>query len=92
MTKNYMQNRELSWLNFNDRVLDEADDKTVPIGERLKFISIFSNNLDEFLMIRVGGLFDKLITEADKTDKAGMTAEDQINAIYLKLGDRKSVV
>lgn len=86
MTKNYMQNRELSWLNFNDRVLDEADDKTVPIGERLKFISIFSNNLDEFLMIRVGGLFDKLITEADKTDKAGMTAEDQINAIYLKLG------
>ncbi|WP_044149921.1 polyphosphate kinase 1 [Candidatus Epulonipiscium viviparus] len=86
MTRNYMQNRELSWLNFNDRVLDEADDKTVPIGERLKFISIFSNNLDEFVMIRVGGLFDQLITDANKKDKTGMTAEDQLNAIYLKLG------
>ncbi|OON97648.1 MAG: polyphosphate kinase 1 [Candidatus Epulonipiscioides saccharophilum] len=86
MSKIYMQNRELSWLNFNDRVLDEAGDKMVPIGERLNFISIFSNNLDEFLMIRVGSLFDQLITDEDRTDKTGMTAQEQINAIYLKLG------
>ncbi len=54
----YTQNRELSWLRFDNRVLDEAFDETVPLFERLKFVSIFESNLDEFLMVRVGGLSD----------------------------------
>ena len=54
----YTQNRELSWLRFDDRVLSEAYDETVPLFERLKFAAIFQSNLDEFFMIRVGGLSD----------------------------------
>lgn len=54
----YTQNRELSWLRFNDSVLSEAMDESVPLLERLKFISIFTSNLDEFFMIRVGSLHD----------------------------------
>ncbi|OOB79660.1 MAG: polyphosphate kinase 1 [Epulopiscium sp. Nuni2H_MBin003] len=84
--KDYMQNRELSWLNFNDRVLDEAHDSTVPVGDRLRFISIFSNNLDEFLMTRLGNLFDQLIMGDEHLDKkTGMTAQEQIDAVYSKL-------
>ena len=54
----YTQNRELSWLRFNQRVLEEARDETVPLMERMKFVAIFTSNLDEFFMIRVGSLYD----------------------------------
>ncbi len=81
--KCYTQNRELSWILFNERVLDEADDNTVPLLERLKFVSIFINNLDEFFMIRVGSLFDLSIMLGDKRDnKTGMTPKEQLNEIY----------
>ena len=55
---NYTQNRELSWLRFDQRVLEEARDKSVPLLERMKFVAIFTSNLDEFFMIRVGSLYD----------------------------------
>lgn len=61
----YTQNRELSWLGFNKRVLEEASDATVPLLERLKFISIFTSNLDEFFMVRVGSLFDLSVIAPD---------------------------
>lgn len=79
----YTQNRELSWLKFNERVLDEASDKSVPLLERLLFTSIFNDNLDEFFMIRVGSLFDLSIVDKDTIDnKSGMTPGEQLNKIY----------
>ena len=79
----YTQNRELSWLQFNARVLAEAQDENVPLLERLKFLSIFTSNLDEFYMIRVGSLGD--IAAVDKTgvdNKSGLTAREQLERIY----------
>ncbi len=78
-------NRELSWLSFNERVLEEATDKSNPLLERLKFLSIFCSNLDEFFMVRVGGLFDQSLTGLVGTDTiTDMTADEQLSAIYKK--------
>ncbi len=78
----YTQNRELSWLKFNQRVLEEARDITVPLLERMKFVAIFTSNLDEFFMIRVGSLFDMAHTDAQARDsRSGMTPGEQIEKI-----------
>lgn len=79
----YTQNRELSWLRFNQRVLEEAADPSVPAMERLKFVSIFSSNLDEFFMVRVGSLFDLArMTPNDTDNKTGWTPAEQLHHIY----------
>lgn len=82
-TSNYTQNRELSWLRFNQRVLEEARDQSVPLLERMKFVAIFISNLDEFFMIRVGSLYDMaFVDNKTKDSKSGLTAEEQLTAIY----------
>ena len=79
----YTQNRELSWLRFNQRVLEEARDEKVPLMERMKFVAIFTSNLDEFFMIRVGSLYDMAAVDNKKKDtRSGMTPKEQISAIY----------
>lgn len=79
----YTQNRELSWLKFNERVLEEAADETVPLLEQLKFISIFTSNLDEFFMIRVGSLTDLALLEEEPVDnKTGETPREQLRHIF----------
>lgn len=76
-------NRELSWLRFNDRVLNEAKDTTVPLLERLKSVYFFSSNLEEFFRVRVGSLWDMKNAKVDKIDnKSGMTPAEQMEAIY----------
>ena len=96
--KDIFINRELSWLEFDRRVLDLAKDKTVPVGEQLKFASIYASNLDEFFMVRVGSLYDRtLVGGSEKENKTGMTPAQQLAAIMPKVADlqqqdRKSVV
>ena len=81
----YLQNRELSWLTFNERVLDQGADETVPLLERLNFISIFWSNLQEFFMVRVGSLTDLSLVKKHITDsKSGMTPSEQLEAIYTR--------
>lgn len=83
----YYVNRELSWLKFNERVLSEARDKSIPLFERLKFLSITSSNLDEFFMIRVASLKDQVHAKYTKQDIAGMTPKEQLKEISIRTHD-----
>ena len=79
----YTQNRELSWLKFNHRVLEEAADPSVPLVERFRFLSIFTSNLDEFFMVRVGSLFDlSIMTPKERENKSGKTPAEQLELIF----------
>ena len=82
MAKAFYDNRELSWLKFNARVLEESTDEQTPIFERLRFVQIFCSNLDEFFMIRVGSLHDKMLYDPkDRDSKTNMTAKEQLSEI-----------
>ena len=84
--ENIYVNRELSWLMFNERVLQEARCEDTPLFERLRFVSIFSSNLDEFFMVRVGSLIDQmLLKDKTKDGKTKMTPKEQLSAIYLRV-------
>ena len=86
MIKKVYDNRELSWLKFNKRVLEEAEDISVPLMERLSFISIFSSNLDEFFMVRVGSLHDKMLIDDSMRDgKTQLRPSEQLDRIFSKV-------
>jgi polyphosphate kinase len=83
--KTHFINRELSWLDFNSRVLDQAFDRSNPLLERLKFMAIFSNNLDEFFMVRVAGVRQHFEAEDTKKDPAGLTPAEQLTLIHARI-------
>lgn len=92
----YMMNRELSWLKFNERVLNEAGNPKVPLAERLTFVSIYQSNLDEFYRVRVGTLMDQMdVSEVVRENKTNMTSEEQVKAIIRAtrvLEEKKTVI
>lgn len=96
MSQQVYMNRELSWLKFNERVLEEAENKKVPLCERLTFASIYQSNLDEFFRVRVGSLVDQMLLGGKIRDnKTKMTAKEQIQAVLhqvTKLNRRKDAV
>ena len=83
----YFTNRELSWLKFNIRVLNEAEDDDVKLFERLKFLSITSSNLDEFFMVRIASLKDMVDADYKKKDISGMSAEKQLGILTKETPD-----
>lgn len=86
-------NRELSWLEFNRRVLDLSREKSVPLGEQLNFASIYVSNLDEFIMVRVGSLSDQALLHKEITEnKTGMTPKQQLKAIFPKIRDLQGIL
>ena len=86
-------NRELSWLDFDSRVLALAKEKNVPLGERLKFAAIFGSNMDEFFMVRVGSLYDQTLLKNNKLDiVTHMTAAEQIAAITPRVAELQANV
>ena len=92
----YMMNRELSWMKFNERVLNEAGNPKVPLAERLTFVSIYQSNLDEFYRVRVGTLMDQMdVSEVVRENKTNMTSEEQVKAIIRatrELEEKKTVI
>src|SRR5690349_25172038 len=78
-------NRELSWLDFNQRVLELAEDPEVPLLERVRFCAIYASNLDEFFMVRVAGLFDQLDAGIEARGPDGLTPTEQIDAIQRRV-------
>ena len=96
MTDTIYMNRELSWLKFNERVLEEAENQDNPLCERLTFASIYQSNLDEFYMVRVGSLVDQMFLSKDiRENKTNMTPKEQLEAVLSrtrKLNRKRDVI